>query len=221
MPLQVMVEEVSDEPQEPPEVGRAPPEAGPQGKKGNLALERSFDEESALPPEPPPLERSHPASATSAECKHEKVAGTPAKKLDAEERLQRKREAQRRYYLKIRGQTLADAREGRKEKSQPALEGPFQPEHLGQRKATVGEVAPQSRRPSKQKPPAEATEENAYEDAETPRPPPLETKAESLQFAPPDIRLATPQLRSRALLRSNYDQRAQRFAGLLAKGLPA
>jgi len=217
MPLEVVVEDLSDEPRALPEEERAATEAQTQGKKKNLALECSFEEESALSPGPPPLERSRPIAAVSAKCQDEKVLGTRTKKLDAEERLQRKREAQRRYRMKKREQTLEDAWQRRHERSQSASGGPSQAKGLDHREAAVKEVAPQNRPPRKQKPP---TEENVHDDAALPATLPVETKQESPQIAPPDIRLATPQLRSRALLRCNYEQRAHRFAGLLAEGLP-
>ena len=52
MPLEVVVEDLSDEPRALPEEESAATEAQTQGKKKNLALECSFEEESALSPGP-------------------------------------------------------------------------------------------------------------------------------------------------------------------------
>ena len=205
MALEVTVEDVPEEP------------LAPEG----LPTEGD-DSEEGPPPEPPALQRTgsmvHPEAdpethdvveeAPLAEQSEVREARKGRKAADPEERAQRKREAQARYYLKKKA-ALTAARE------EPVLQDI---EDVPAERSTPEEPHddPPPPPPSPKKKPARKAKE----------PPPTEVPPEAPaaetvpEIGPPSISLATPQLRTRALLRRDYEQRSQKFAGLLANGLP-
>ena len=218
------------------------------------------DSEEGPPPEPPALQRTgsmiHPEAdpddltqkdpETKDIVEEAPLARKGRKAADPEERAQRKREAQARYYLKKkaaltrakgppperRGATRQAAREESTNKPEPVLQdiedipaersseaSPHPPLRGG---ATAGRESPEEPQDDPPPPPSpKKPARKAKEPPPTEAPPEAPAQAETIpEIGPPSIRLATPQLRTRALLRRDYEQRAQKFAGLLANGLP-
>ena len=221
MTLEVTVEDVPE--------GPLAPEA---------PLPEENDSEEGPPPDPPTLQRTgsmiHPEAdpadltqkdpetldvveeAPLAEQSEVREARRGRKAADPEERAQRKREAQARYYLKKKA-ALTAAQEERtsQNKPEPVLNDI---EDVPAERSTPEEPEDDPPPPpSPKKKPAR----KAKEPPPTEAPPEAPAQAETIpEIGPPSIRLATPQLRTRALLRRDYEQRAHKFAGLLANGLP-
>ena len=216
-----------EEPQAPPalEAGGEPEEASPPAATGgqeeqccpqplNLARSAraegpsSFEDDTVLPLKPI-AEGDKPAEEEG------KVPGQapsePARrgKLSPEEKVQRKREAQHRYYMKKKAQAGAQPPEGQGDEPAPKAGA----------KPKAGKSAPKSS-------PPKAPPQDIIEDLDQPLTPPhtpptvYDDDAPRPQTAPVDLRL-TPHLRSRALLRRDYENRSSRYANLFAGVLPA
>ena len=216
-----------EEPQAPPapEAGGEPEEASPPAATGgqeeqccpqplNLARSAraegpsSFEDDTVLPLKPI-AEGDKPAEEEG------KVPGQapsePARrgKLSPEEKVQRKREAQHRYYMKKKAQAGAQPPEGQDDEPAPKASA----------KPKAGKSAPKSS-------PPKAPPQDIIEDLDQPLTPPHtpptvdDDDAPRPQTAPVDLRL-TPHLRSRALLRRDYENRSSRYANLFAGVLPA
>ena len=189
-----------EEPPSPPEGERPKGAGGALLPTAGEAGEAGGGQEEA----PTMAEDDEPASPRAEESEVPvQVPSEPARrgKLAPEEKLQRKREAQRRYYLKKKAQAEA---EGEREGNEVPQQRPEAPKKQSQPKAP---------RPSPPHgpPPAPPTSPSDEEDAPRPQP----RSATEGREVPLDLRL-TPHLRSRALLRRDYESRSSRYANLFS-----
>jgi hypothetical protein len=208
----------------------AAPPAATGGQEEQCCLQPlncSFEDDTVLPLEPI-AEGNKPDSPSAEEGELPGQTEPPRRgKLSPEERAQKKREAQRRYYLKKKAAQASQVPEEEPPKAEPPKAEPPKAEPEVASVEVVAEppaqkAAPKAKSKSRAKPKAKAPPRDVEDLAEPLTPPPIDEADEAPRpnTVPLDLRL-TPHLRSRALLRRDHESRSSRYANLFSGVLPA
>ena len=203
----------------------AAPPAATGGQEEQCCLQPlncSFEDDTVLPLEPI-AEGNKPDSPSAEEGELPGQTEPPRRgKLSPEERAQKKREAQRRYYLKKKAAQASQVPEAEPPKAEPPKAEPEVASVEVVAEPPAQKAAPKAKSKSRAKPKAKAPPRDVEDLAEPLTPPPIDEADEAPRpnTVPLDLRL-TPHLRSRALLRRDHESRSSRYANLFSGVLPA